>query len=125
MIGIFGVIRAVIPLLLALIAMVAVIYLSYLFSKYLSLGASKINGAKYMRIVDRLFLGQDKFMMVIQIGDRYYLAGVTGQNVSLMKELAGDELIEMEPAENISVLPKFTVFKEMLEKRLDKKDKGN
>ena len=117
-------IGAVLPLLLALIALVAVIYLSYLFSKYLSLGASKINGAKYMRVVDRLFLGQDKFMMVIQIGDRYYLAGVTGQSVTLMKELSGDELIEMEPnQEKNNVVPQFTVFKEMLEKRLNKKDR--
>lgn len=112
----------IIPLLLALLAVVAVIYLSYIFSKYLALGASKMNGAKYMRVVDRMMLGQDKMMMIVQIGDSYYLTGVTSQNVQIIKELSGEELIEMEVSSQSMPLQQVTSFKSALQKYMKKKD---
>lgn len=121
MIGILG---SIIPLLLALIAVIAVIYGSFIFTKYLAMGAGKLSGAQYMRVVDRMMLGQDKMMVIVQIGTTYYLAGVTSQNVQIIKELEGEELIEMEPApQNISFQQQAVTFKNMLSKHTNKKDK--
>lgn len=118
-----GGLGSIIPLLLALLAVVAVIYLSYALSKYLAVGASKISGARYMRIVDRMLLGQDKMMAIVQIGTTYYLAGVTSQNVQIIKELEGDELIEMNPAnEGFMGISQIKSFKNALNKQLNKKD---
>lgn len=83
-----------------MIAIVVVIYLSYLFSKYVAVGASRINAAKYMKVVDRLALGQDKLIVILQIGEQYYLASVTSQSVQILKELSSEDLIEMKPAQS-------------------------
>ncbi len=91
---------ALIPMLIALIAVFAVIYLSYVFSKYLAVGAGKMSGARYMRIVDRLMLGQDKMVAIVQIGTTYYIAGVTTQNIQILKELEGEELLEMSTSQD-------------------------
>ncbi|MFV0517502.1 MAG: flagellar biosynthetic protein FliO [Aminipila sp.] len=115
--------KAVIPLLLALLAVAAVIYLSYAFSKYIAMGASKLSGARYMRVVDRMMLGQDKMMMIVQIGDSYYLTGVTSQNVQIIKELSGEELIEMEAATPNMGFQQAATFKNALQKYINKKDK--
>lgn len=112
----------IIPLVLALLAVVAVIYLSYIFSKYVALGASKMSGTKYMRVVDRMMLGQDKMMMIVQIGDSYYLTGVTSQNVQIIKELSGEELIEMEANTQPMPFQQVTSFKSALQKHMKKKD---
>lgn len=109
--------------MLALLAVVAVIYLSYVFSKYVALGAGKMSGAKYMRVVDRMMLGQDKMMMIVQIGDSYYLTGVTAQNVQIIKELTGEELIEMESGAQSTALQQATSFKNALMDHMKKKDK--
>lgn len=108
--------------MLALFAVVAVIYLSYVFSKYVALGASKMSGTKYMRVVDRMMLGQDKMMIIVQIGESYYLTGVTSQNVQIIKELSGDELIEMEAAVPSATFQQVMSFKSALQKHLNKKD---
>lgn len=120
MIGILG---SIIPLILALLAVVAVIYGSFIFSKYIAVGASKMSGARYMRVVDRMMLGQDKMMVIVQIGDTYYLAGVTSQNVQIIKELEGEDLIEMEPAAQNLSLQQVASFKSMLNRHVSKKDK--
>ncbi len=70
------------------------IYLSYLFSKYISLGASKFNATKYMNIVDRLAVGQDRMILILELGEKYYLTSVTSQNIQILKELDKEELIE-------------------------------
>ncbi len=114
-----------IPLILALLAVVAVIYLSYVFSKFLAVGAGKVSGARYMRIVDRMPLGQDKMIAIVQVGDSYYLAGITSQNIQILKEIAGEELIEMGPPQNVAVLPQMASFKSTLEKHLGKKGQDN
>ncbi|MHC1724178.1 MAG: flagellar biosynthetic protein FliO [Aminipila sp.] len=112
----------IIPLILALLAVVAVIYLSYIFSKYVALGASKMSGTRYMRVVDRMMLGQDKMMMIVQIGDSYYLTGVTSQNVQIIKELSGEELIEMQATVQPTPFQQVVSFKSALQKHMNKKD---
>lgn len=112
-----------IPLVFALLAVVAVIYLSYVFSKFIAVGAGKMSGARYMRVVDRMMLGQDKMMMIVQIGDSYYLTGVTSQNVQIVKELSGEELIEMEGASQPMGFQQAVSFKNSLQNFMNKKDK--
>ncbi|MBE6033275.1 flagellar biosynthetic protein FliO [Aminipila sp.] len=116
------ILSTIIPLLLALLAVVAVIYLSYIFSKYVALGASKMSGTRYMRVVDRMALGQDKMMIIVQIGDKYFLAGVTSQNVQILKELSGEDLIEMEEPIQPTPLQQAASFKSALQKYMNKKD---
>ncbi|MGP1570044.1 MAG: flagellar biosynthetic protein FliO [Eubacteriales bacterium] len=114
--------RAFGPMLIALIAVFAVIYLSYVFSKYLAVGATKMSGARYMRIVDRLMLGQDKMVAIVQIGTTYYVAGVTSQNIELLKELEGEDLIEMSPTQDGTKSPFSGSFQTALSKYMVKKE---
>lgn len=81
-----------------------------------------MSGTRYMRVVDRMMLGQDKMMMIVQIGESYYLAGVTSQNVQIIKEISGEELIEMEAASQPTPLQQVVSFKSALQKHMNKKD---
>jgi len=85
----------IIALILALVAVGAVLYLSYLFSRYLAVGASKVNKSKYVRIIDRVVLGQDRMMLVAEIGGKYYLIGSTAQSIQILTELEEDDIREI------------------------------
>jgi len=87
-----------VQLAVTVIAVVFIIYLSYLFSKYLSAGASRINGAKHIKITDRLFLGQDKSLLIINVSGRYYLISVTPNAINMLKELEDDADFEAQPS---------------------------
>lgn len=108
------------PLFLALVAVVVVIYLSYLFSKYVAVGAAKINAAKYMKVIDRIALGQDKLIVILQIGEQYFMTSVTSQSVQILKELTSEDLVDLRPNQ-VGGLQES--FKHTLQNYLSKKDK--
>ena len=47
-----------------------IIYLSYLASKYVGRGISKGSNSRYMRLIDQLALGQDRYIAVVQVGGK-------------------------------------------------------
>ena len=92
--------EAIIPLILALIAVGAVLYLSYLFSRYLAVGASKINKSKYVKIIDRVVLGQDRLIMITMIGEKCFLIGSTAHSIQILAELDYEDIAEIQNSEN-------------------------
>ena len=83
--------------ILTFIAAVFIIYLSYVFSKYVGRGMNRGGNSRYMRVLDQLMVGQDRYVAVVQVGDKYLLIGVTSQQVSLLQELDSEDLIPLSP----------------------------
>lgn len=109
--------------IVVVLAMVAgVIYLSYWFSRSLSRGAVKINHAKYLSVVDRLVVGQDRYIVIIKVLSQYYLASITGQSIVILKELDGEEIAQNE-AQQLEKPQGIDTFKNVLSGMLNKKDK--
>ena len=108
-------------LLGALLLVMLVIFLSYYATKYLAKGASKINGATHMKVMDRIVLGQDRALLIVRIGASYYLIGSSDQSISLLKELNPDELSFLQEGET-QELPGFKQsFRTVLKDRISKK----
>ena len=101
--------------ILTFIAAVFIIYLSYVVSKYVGRGMNKNGNSHYMRVVDQLMVGQDRYVAVVQAGDKYLLIGVTSQQISLLRELDPEDLIPLAPIQGIST-PKAQEFRELLNK---------
>lgn len=76
----------------ALLAVAAVVYLSYLFSKYVSTNALKPASSKYMKMIDRIVIGQDRMLLIVMIGTSYYLVASGAQTIELLKELDPQEV---------------------------------
>lgn len=103
--------------ILTFIAAVFIIYLSYVVSKYVGrgMGMNKNGNSHYMRVVDQLMVGQDRYVAVVQAGDKYLLIGVTSQQISLLQELDPEDLIPLAPIQGNST-PKAQEFRELLNK---------
>lgn len=99
-----------------------VIYLSYLFSKYVAAGASKINAAKYMKIIDRIAFGQDKMIVILQIGEKYYLTGISSQTIQILQELDKNDLVDLKATLETGSFSTAS-FKSMMQNYLSKKGK--
>ena len=76
-----------------------IIYLSYLASKYVGRGISKGSNSRYMRLIDQLALGQDRYIAVVQVGGKYLLVGVTAGQISILSEVKDEELFPLAPEE--------------------------
>ena len=103
------------PLIIALAAVGVVLYLSYLFSRYLAIGAAKISKSKFIKVVDRVVLGQDRLLLIATIGGRSYLIGASAHSIQLLTELENNEMFDDNTPEKTS---DFGAFKNVLKGRL-------
>lgn len=95
----------------------AAYYVTKLVGKgYMGMGAA----AKEMRVIDKLSLGHDRFLLIVRIGEKNLLLGVTPQHIETLTELDGQELPDLsDPQGNTDF---FTLFKDRLQKRTDHHD---
>lgn len=97
----------------ALVALI--IYLSYAFSKGVGKGMSKSRSSRYMRLIDQITVGQDRYLAIVQVGTKYLLVGITAGQVNVLSEIQDEELFELIPQTDVEE-KKVPDFKAVLTK---------
>lgn len=92
-----------------------IIYLSYLASKYLSRGMTKSSSSRYMRLIDQMTLGQERYIAIVQVSGKYLLVGITAGQVNILSELKDEELFPLAPEDESGEL-RTPDFRGMLDK---------
>ena len=83
---------------------VAIIGLAYLFTKYvagrgmLSSFSAERKGA--MRVVAQMAVGKDRQLLLVKVGERYFLLGSTASGLSKLAELTPEEAEAMRESED-------------------------
>lgn len=80
--------------LFGLAIFVGIMYLAYLATKYVGKRYSSMGGrsGSNLEIVEAVTVGKDSRLVIAAAGDKYFLLGITSQNISLIKEFSSDEL---------------------------------
>lgn len=66
---------------------VIVLFLTYYSTKWLSTKTNLAMKSKYMNIIDKIMLGQNKFLAIAEICNKYYLISITENKINIIKEL--------------------------------------
>lgn len=74
---------------------VFVIWLSYKVSKGLAGYSGKLGMTKYMKPIDRMALGKDSALNIVQVGNKYMLIGISGGKIDMLCELSEEDLVEL------------------------------
>jgi len=77
---------------MSVLGIIFVLFLTYFSTKWLSIKASSITKSKHMNIVDKIMLGQNKYLAIVEISNKYYLISVTDNNINIIKDLDEFEL---------------------------------
>lgn len=101
-----------------LIVVVVILYGSYLASKYIGKGLGKNTSSRYMRLVDQITVGQDRYIAIVQTSGKYLLIGITAGQIQLLSELKEEELFPLTPEETGTGAGTLD-FKAMMEKLSD------
>ena len=83
-------------LLLMLVAVGAILYLSYIVSRKVGSGTLSSGMAGNIRILDRAFVGRDKSVVIVRVGQKDYLLGVSQESVCLLQELEEGQVVPNE-----------------------------
>lgn len=111
-----------------LAAVVLILYLSYKCSRFIAVRGSGFAGASanMMRLLSRLPLGQDKQIVLVEVGGRYLLIGVSAAGIQMLAELTEEQAGRYDTKSEIT--PKAPDFREILREgfsSLGKKDKDD
>ena len=98
-------------MLLSIIGIVVVLVLAYYGSKWLSKKYMSVSGGKHVRIIERTPIAQDKSIVIADILGSKYILGISGHQITLLKDLGEIEISD----ENPNQVREFSeIFKEML-----------
>ncbi len=89
--------------------MVAVLLAAYFTTKYLSGKAKHIVKSRHIVVLDRMGIAKDKMLLLVKVGDKSMLIGVTNQSINSLGEVDIDEsaVAEDEPKATSGALSKF------------------
>jgi flagellar protein FliO/FliZ len=81
--------------LFSTIAVVAILVITFYASKIITKKYSAKTGGKYIKIIDRAVLGQDKYIALVDICGKKCLISVCNNQINLLKDLEAIELEEI------------------------------
>jgi len=86
--------KEILSLIGSLIGVIGILVLTYFGTKWMAskVGATGVVSSKYMKIVDRIAVGQNKSIVIVNISGKYYLVSITENNIELLKELDNLEI---------------------------------
>lgn len=87
--------REVLHIILLILGFVAILFATYFVTRLLGSRMSYSNGARYLKIVDRVFVGNDKSICIIQVGKRSFVVGITNHHIEPISELTEADLIPL------------------------------
>ncbi|NLJ67194.1 MAG: flagellar biosynthetic protein FliO [Clostridiales bacterium] len=86
-----------------------------------------MGASKHIRIIDRVFLGNDKSVCIIQVGERFFLIGVTNHHIGDISEIQEADLVPLTVQKNNAFNSLFEVyirkFRQNPEDSLDERDR--
>jgi len=83
----------VLELILTLIITIGVLFLSYYVTKSIGKGSMLKRKIKYIKVIDQIAIGQDRFVSIVQVGNRYFLLGNTSDNINLINEIGEEDIL--------------------------------
>ena len=93
MIAILGDIFSLITML---IAVAVILYLSYIVSRKVGSGSVSSGMTGNIKVLDRAFVGRDKSVVIVRVGHKDYLLGVSQDSVRLLQELEEGQVVPNE-----------------------------
>jgi flagellar biogenesis protein FliO len=99
---------------MSIIGIILVLFLTYYCTKWISTRTSLALRSKYMYIEDKIMLGQNKFIAIAQICNKYYLLSITEKHISILKELEDFQPLDNEDESSLKFNKIFSAYKNQL-----------
>ena len=84
-------------------ALVVVIFLMMLSLRLSNKSIDKINGKRYMKVVDKVQLGKDSFIAIVKIGDKGLIMSVSQNKTEVLEEITLEEVLKIEKEKRESI----------------------
>lgn len=80
--------------LFLLLVMIAVLLGAYYTTKFISRKSTQSTKNKYFKIIDRIVVSKDKQIIMLEVGDKHFMVGITNQAISLIGTFENGEILK-------------------------------
>ncbi len=108
----------VLELIAVLIVFIFVLAATYYVTKWIGKSGVIQTQSKNIKVIETFKIAQNKYIQIIQLGDRYYSIAVTKDHITFLAALEEEQLDLTSKDKEVTVLP----FRDMLD-RLNKRQK--
>ncbi len=98
----------------AILLIIGIVVLAFYSTKWLGKRAGAPQSGKYLAVVDRIALGQDKSIAIVKVKDKYLLVGIASGSINVLCELNSEDMV-LPP-----VTPGTITFSDALKENLKK-----
>lgn len=76
-----------------------VIWAAYYTSKKIATSSTSFGNSKYMQVIDRMMFGKEVAVVIVKIGEKYFLVSQSSAGVELIREFTDEEFEEIQNSE--------------------------
>lgn len=77
---------------LLIVGFVAVLFGAYFVTRFVASRASYSRGSRYITIRDKVLVGNDRSICLVQVGKRFFLTGITSHHIECIGEIDESDL---------------------------------
>lgn len=79
-----------------IIVVAVILYLSYVVSRKVGGGMIQTGMSKNIRVIDQAIIGREKSIVIVRVGQKDYLLGVSQDSIRLIQELEEGQVVDAE-----------------------------
>ncbi|MEG2295192.1 MAG: flagellar biosynthetic protein FliO [Oscillospiraceae bacterium] len=81
----------------AILSVMLVLVVTFFGTKFLATKINRVAGSKYIKVIDRLFIAQDKSILIAKIGEKIMMLGVSGNHIEKISDIETSDLVDITP----------------------------
>jgi flagellar biogenesis protein FliO len=100
----------------ALMGVILVIFLAYWGTTWFSKKYSSLSSGKYIKVLERSMLSQDKLLVLAKVNNKVYFLAITGQHIEIVDRLNAEEfpqVPESNEPEDFAFILKSKIIKQI------------
>ncbi len=82
-------------LIATFVIVVLILILAFVMTRRIGKTAIRYQNSSNMKVLERILLGQDKSLLIVQVGNKYCLIGVAQSGIQLLMELKEEDISEL------------------------------
>lgn len=91
----------------SIFTVIFVLLITFFGTKFLATKMNRVVGSKYIKVIDKLFIAQDKSILIAKIGKKTMMLGVSSHGIEKICDLESDDLVDVTPEFDADVFKQF------------------
>lgn len=88
--------------LISIFVLILILLAAYITARFTGTRMKRMSRSRHMEIIDQIIVTKDKTVLLLKVGERIFVVGLTAQGMNTIAEMSSSEITEV-PAESLEL----------------------